>query len=154
MDECCCEDITLSKENVCAECGGSWRSAVPYHERVARCPQHKDRVAICSPGKPRCPTCIRQERVQTLANLFHRHFEQLSNGAEDIEKFNQDLGELKAHPEVQEAVIVQISRMLKSSSNTDLEDLGRILAQLSGIEEEPAAATSSAPLSFPFPCGP
>jgi len=54
---CRCDDATLSKQQSCSECDATWTRLLKPHERVAACPLHRDRIAICWPARPRCAAC-------------------------------------------------------------------------------------------------
>lgn len=52
--KCVCNDETMHKDNTCMKCGQIWSRQLEYHERVAKCPEHRFKIAICGPGTLDC----------------------------------------------------------------------------------------------------
>ena len=58
IDPCICNDESLVKTLSCFNCNKKWDEQLAYHEKVAKCPEHSQSVAICgSKIPPLCTQC-------------------------------------------------------------------------------------------------
>ncbi len=58
--QCICNDESQTRTQNCLNCKNDWTRPLDHHERVSKCPEHRNMIAICSPGYRLCPTCTEQ----------------------------------------------------------------------------------------------